>query len=175
MIEILEEIVREISKHPGLFVLELIQFLLLAGLLVFFIPRYLKKFLNDRKERIIEDLKRSEEAFEEHKIAEEEAKAIITRARENASQIIKEAEIEAQKEMEAIMKQAEEEVKDIIGRTKEAIDNEKRLMFKEMNEQLVSLIAKITRRYIEEALSEDEKRALTQKAIISGLEEIESI
>lgn len=175
MIEIFKEIVHEISEHPGLFILELVQFLLLAGLLAFFVPRYLKKFLIDRKERIIDDLKRSKEAFEEHRIAKEESEAIISSTREKASQIIKEAESEAQKEMEEVMKQADEEVKEIIGRTKEAIDNERRLMFKEMNEQLVSLIAAITRRYIEEALSEDEKRALTQKAIISGLEEIESI
>lgn len=175
MAELFKEILHEITSKPVIFIVEIIQFAILIGIFVFIAPRIVGKRLKERRERIIAELQEATKAKKEYAEATKEADAIVARAKEEARQIVRAAQESAKSESEATVVQAEQEAKDIILQAEQTIETEKNKVISEACEQLVSLVTVTTRRFLDEALTESERRALTQKIILSSLEEIEGI
>lgn len=175
MAELFKEAVHEITGRPLIFVAEVIQFAILIGIIFGVAPRIVGKRLKERRERIIAELQEATKAKKEYTEAKKEANAIVASAKEEARQIVRAAQENAKREREAAVVQAEQETKDIILQAEQTIETEKNKVISEACEQLVSLVTVTTRRFLDEALTESERRALTQKIILSSLEEIEGI
>jgi len=62
----------------------------------------------------------------------------------------------------------------ILLQARQAVETEQGRVAGDLSEQLVTLITLVTRRYIEESLTESERRAVTQKLILASLNEMES-
>ncbi|MFZ3063236.1 MAG: ATP synthase F0 subunit B [Actinomycetota bacterium] len=175
MAELFKEVLHEITGKPLIFIVEIIQFAVLIGIFILVVPRIVGKRLKERRERIIAELQEATKAKKEYIEATKEADTIVARAKEEARQIVKAAKENARREREAAVGQAEQEAKDIILQAEQTIETEKNKVINEACEQLVSLVTATTRRFLDEALTESERRALTQKIILSSLEEIESV
>jgi hypothetical protein len=66
-----------------------------------------------------------------------------------------------------------QEAEAILLQARQAGETEQSRVTSDASEQLVTLITLVTRRYIEEALTESERRAVTQKLILASLNELE--
>ena len=175
MVELFKEVLHEITSKPVIFVVEIVQFAALAGILAFAIQRIVGKMLRERRERIVTELRKASQVRKEYTATKKEADAVLARAKKEAREILKEAKENLTQERENAAVQAEQEAKEIVLQAERTIEAEKNQVLNETSEQLVSLVTVTTRRFIDEALTESERRALTQKIILTSLEEIESI
>jgi F-type H+-transporting ATPase subunit b len=173
MVEILKEVLHEITAQPVLFIAEIVQFSLLLGVILWVVPRFIGKRLNERRAKIAAELAEAEKAEMEYPRIKKEARVVIGRAEKEAREIIRIAKETVKKEREAAMAQADAEAKEIIHRAQETVEREKNRVIREASEHLVSLTTEITRRYLDEALTESQRRTLMEKAILQSLEKME--
>jgi F-type H+-transporting ATPase subunit b len=173
MSELIQEVLHEITGKPVTFAVEIVQFLLLVVIIRFLLPRLVGTNLKARRERIAAEIEKADQADAAYAEAQQQAAALMAEARREAQRIIEAAGIAAQEERRTGLDRAEQEANAILLQANQAIETEKGRVTGEASEQLVTLITLVTRRFIEESLTESERRAVTQKLILASLKEME--
>jgi len=173
MKELIQEVLRQISGEPLMFTVELAQFLLLVLIIRFLLPRIVGTALNERRKGIAAEVEKADHADAAYAEAQQQAAALVAAARAEARRTIEAARTAAQDERRAGLDQVEQEANAILLQARQAIETEKGRVAGEASEQLVTLITLVTRRFIEESLTESERRAVTQKLILASLNEME--
>jgi F0F1-type ATP synthase membrane subunit b/b' len=173
MIELIQEVLREITGKPLLFAVEFVQFLLLVAVVRFLLPRIVGRGLKERRERIAAEVQKADLADAAYAEAERQAAALIAEARAEARRGIEAARAAAQEERRTGLEQAEQEAKAILLQAQQTVETDKARVTGEASERLVTLITQVTRRFIEESLTESERRAVTEKLILASLKEME--
>ena len=173
MKELIQEALRQITGEPLMFTVEVVQFILLVLIIRFLLLRIVGTALKERRKRIAADVEKADQADAAYAKAREQAAALVDAARAEARRTIEAARIAAQEERRAGLDRVEQEANAILLQAGQAIETEKARVSGEASEQLVTLITLVTRRFIEESLTESERRAVTQKLILASLNEIE--
>ena len=173
MIELLNEALHEITGNPVDFAVEFFQFVILMAIISFYVPRYVGPRLRGRRVKIIAELEETARIEKEYVGAGEKAAGIVARARQEASDILSEAQEKARMEREAAVARTGQEVESIILQAKQNIETEKGIIRGEFSQLLVDLVAETTRRFMDEALTESERHALTQNMILASFERME--
>jgi F-type H+-transporting ATPase subunit b len=173
MKELIQEALRQITGEPLMFTVELVQFLLLILLIRFLLPRIVGTALKERRTRIATEVEKADQADAAYAEAQQQAAALVAAARAEAQRIIETARTTAQDERRVGLERAEQEANAVLLQAKQAIETEKGRVTSEASEQLVTLITLVIRRFIEESLTESERRAVTQKLILASLNEME--
>ena len=73
------------------------------------------------------------------------------------------------------MADAEREAAEIIGRARQTIETERAAVSSQTAEQMVGLVTAISRRFLDEALTDTERGALVEKLVVSSLRSIDSL
>jgi ATP synthase F0 subunit b len=173
MKELIQEGLRQITGEPLIFTVELVQFLLLILIIRFLLPRIVGTALKERRKRIAAEVEKADQADAAYANAQQEAAALVAEARAEARKIIEAARIAAQEERRAGLDRAVQEANAILLQAGQTIETEKERVVSEASEQLVTLITLVSRRFIEESLTESERRAVTQKLILASLDDME--
>ena len=173
MKELIQEALRQVTGEPLIFTVELAQFILLVLIIRYLLPRIVGTALKERRKRIAADVEKADQAEAAYAKAGQEAAALVDAARAEARGTIEAARAAAQEERRAGLDRAEQEANAIILQAGQAIETEKERVAGEASEQLIALITLVTRRFIEESLTEGERRAVTQKLILASLDEME--
>jgi len=173
MSELIQEAFREIIDKPLAFAAEVVHFVLLIVIIRFLLPRIVGTGLKERRRRIAADVEKADRADAAYTEAEQQAASLVAAAREEARKTIEAASAMTREERRAGLDQVEQEANAIIIQAHQAVETEKERVTGEASEQLVTLITLVTRRYLEEALTENERRAVTQKLILASLKEME--
>jgi F-type H+-transporting ATPase subunit b len=173
MRELIQEALHEITGEPLTFAAEIVQFLLLVVIIRFLLPRIVGTDLKERRRRIAAEVEKADHADAAYAEVKQQAAALVAAAREEARRTIEAAGARAQEERRDGLDRAEQEANDILLQAHQTVETEKGRVTSEASEQLVTLITLVTRRYIEEALTENERRAVTQKLILASLKEME--
>ena len=119
------------------------------------------------------EVEKADQADAAYAAAQQQAAALVAEAGAEARRTIEAAKAAAHDEREAGLDQAEQGARAILLQAEQAIEAEKVKVTGEASEELVTLITQVARRFIEESLSENERRAVTQKLILSSLKELE--
>jgi F0F1-type ATP synthase membrane subunit b/b' len=170
--ELLREFLHEITADRSRFLAEFVQSLILLAILGWAGRKAARKRLDARRARIVAELAEAEQAERDVGRLYEEVRSRGARAREEAPALLREAEAKAQQEREAAIGRIEAEAKELIGQAHQAVERDKTRVTRESAGRLVELTAEATRRYLDEMLTESERRALTQKAILASLAEL---
>jgi F-type H+-transporting ATPase subunit b len=173
MSELLQEALREIIEEPVTFVFEIVHFLLLVVIIRFLLPRLAGKTLAERRKRIAAQMEHADRADEAYAEAQRQAAAIMAEARAEAQRTREAGRTTAEHERRAGLDRVEQEARTIVLQARQSVETEKERVRSGISEQLVDLITLVTRRFIEEALTESERRAVTQKLILARLKEME--
>ncbi len=173
MRELIQEVLREITGQPLIYMVEVVQFLLLVAIAGFLLLRIVGHRLKERRERITAEVEKANRADAAYAEAQQQAAALVANARAESQKIIEAARTAAQEERRAGLDRIKEEADAIVLQARQAVETEKAKAAGEASERLVTLISEVTRRFIEEALTESERRAVTEKLILAGLKEIE--
>jgi F0F1-type ATP synthase membrane subunit b/b' len=170
--ELLREFLHEITGDPTRYLAELVQSLLLLGILGWAGRRSLRQRLDARRTRIVAELTEAEQAERDGSRLEEEARSRAARGREEAPALLHQAEADAEKERKAALDRIEAEAMELVAQARQAVEGDKVRVAREAAGRLVELTAEAARRYLDEMLTEAERRALTQKAILASLGEL---
>jgi F-type H+-transporting ATPase subunit b len=173
MKELIQEVLHEITAEPLIFTVEIVQFLLLVVIIRFLLPRIVGSNLKERRKHIAAEVEKANHADAAYAEAQHQAAALVAAARGEAQRTIEAAGITAQEERRTGLDRAEQEANAILLQAHQTIETDKGRVTSEASEQLVTLITLVTRRYIEESLTESERRAVTQKLILASLKEME--
>lgn len=171
--ETLREALREIAAGPAGFIADVVHFLVLAAVIAWWGRRAVARKLSGRRARIAAELVGAEQAERESTTLRGEAQAVIVRAEEEVSRLVQAAREEAEKEREAAIAEAQADAERTIRQARESVEREKAKVVMEASERLVRLTAQTARRYVDELLTESERRVVTEKAILEGLAEME--
>ncbi len=76
-------------------------------------------------------------------------------------------------EREAAGAAADAEAERVLAQARQTVEAERGRMLREAAERLVRLTSEVARRYLAEMLTEAERRAATEKAILDGLRRME--
>jgi F-type H+-transporting ATPase subunit b len=174
MEELFTDAIREITGQPLLFAAEVVQFLLLVVIVRFLLLRTVGKTLRERRERIAAEMERANRMDTECAEARKQAVSIVAEAHAEAQRIFGAAQAAADERRRTGLEQAECEANAIILEAQETIKTEKDRVVRQTSEHLADLLTLVTRRFVDEALTESERRALTQKLILTRLREMKS-
>ena len=172
MSELIQEVLLEITAKPLLFVVEIVQFLLLVFIVRLILIRVLGTTLKERRERIAADVEKADEADAAYAAAQQQAAALTAGALTEAKRSVEAARTAAQDERRLGLNEAEQEAKAILLQAQQTVETEKGRVAGEASEELVTLITQVVRRFIEETLSESERKAVTQKLILASMKEM---
>lgn len=175
--ELTKEVIHEITVDPGpvVFLVEVVQFLILAGGIWLLAKRLLVPMLERRREGVIQELDEAATAEERYAEAQREAIRIVAEAKQKAKERIREAKERAAASHEEVIAAAEEESVRIVEQARQTLKQEEDDAVATVHTKLVDLVTVATRNVLEEALSESERRDLVEKSVLSSLEELEGV
>ncbi len=159
------EILKNFGIEPVLLLAQIVNFLVILFLLKKFFFGPIVKVLDDRKKRIEESLKNADLIEENLKETEEKSTKILDDAQSQAQKIIADAKAQA----DAIAKQASADAR----KTQEAallsaaaqIEAQKQKMEDELQDQTLTLVAKVVQKVLGRNLKGAERDNLTRQAL----------
>jgi F-type H+-transporting ATPase subunit b len=173
--ELFAEVVAEITHNPLIFAAEVAQFLILVFALRLLAKRILGPMLERRRQQVLDDLAEADRADERVAEAHKEAKRIVAEANQQAQERIREAKEGAAAEFEQAVAAVGEEATNVVKQARQTLEQEETEAVSSVHTKLVDLVTVATRNVLDEALSEQERRDLVEKSVLSSLEELEDV
>ena len=166
-----EEHAEEVSEAEDLYpaVGELIVGLVAFLILFFFtwkwiLPRF-RQLLDERREQIQGELERAETTRREAEKLQEEYRAQLAGAREEANKVIEEARATAEQLRRDLQAKAEEEAQATVARAQDEIRSERDRAFQELRAQVGSIAVELAERVVGESLDEQAHQRLIDEFI----------
>jgi F-type H+-transporting ATPase subunit b len=145
---------------------QIVNFLILFGLLTILLWKPAKKRLDERREMLEQQRADAMRVAEQRANLEAERKEVLEEARKEADQIVE----KAQKQVEAMKKYALQEERTIRKQAQEEAQEHKERVLKDIREQLAPLAIAAAQKLIGETLDENRQRELLAE-FISGIKE----
>jgi F-type H+-transporting ATPase subunit b len=152
------------------FVVELIAFLIILGIIARYIAPYIQKAMRDRQEMIRQQAEDSDEAKRKLAEAEDAYKKALTEARVEAAQIRETARAEAQRTIEDVRVQAQEETARILARGEEQLARQRASVVRDLRAEIGTLAVELSEKIVDQRLADDREVSATVDAFIAGLE-----
>jgi F-type H+-transporting ATPase subunit b len=163
------EILNEFGFNTGLFLAQIVNFLILAFVFKKFLYKPILKVLEDRKKAIAKGIKESEEASAALASAEDERTKILQTASKESQKIIDETKKSAEEIRSQILESAQKDAEKMVAEAKKQSEMEMDRMRKEASDMSLQLSKSILERVITQLFSKSEQEILIKK----GLQEIE--
>lgn len=144
---------------------QLVNFLIVLGVLYQFAYKPILKILNERTEKIEKGLKDADVARKSLEMANEKEKEILNSAKKEARAILDEAGEAAKKIKEEIIFEAKNQSEQIQKETERKVEEEKIKMLKEVKGEIASLVVMATEKIIQEKLDENKDALLIQQSL----------
>lgn len=170
--DLLREALHEITADPARFLAEAGQSLVLIAILWWMGGRWLRPRLEARRARIIADLADADAASLDAARLRQEAGARMAGMADAAAMLVRQANAEAVHEKEAELARVEAEAEAIIAQATKSVERERARLAEDAARRLVALTAEATRRYLDEMLSDSDRRGITQLAIRASLAQL---
>lgn len=169
----LHEALREVAARPASFAAEIVQFVVLVVVVAWAARRPIAARLAKRRDRIAADLAGAAEADREAEGMRAEVEGVVARAEAEARALVEAARARATAERDAADVASRAEAERVLAQARDTVEAERRRVLQEASERLVRLTSETARRYLEEMLTEGERRAVTEKAILDSLRRME--
>lgn len=153
----------KLGVNLGFFLVQLLNFTILAIVLKVWAYDPIVKMLNDRKHKIAQGLEDARVAAEARANAEKEAQKIIAAAQAEANRRVAEATERAEKSAADVRAAAEEERKRILKSAEEDAALERNRILADLRGQVAALAIAAANKIIGEALDEKRQRALIEE------------
>lgn len=147
------------------FIGQLVSFLILLGLLIYFGYKPIRKMLEERSNRIKESMERAEAAKQEYARAQVEVEKQISEARDEGQSIIAQAKQEAEEFKEKARQEARQEAQVIIDKTRAELARERDKIVGELRREFADIVILAAERVISETLDKKRHRKLIEEAL----------
>ncbi len=146
----MESLLQAFGIDARLIVVQIINFVILVGLLSYFLYKPVLKVLADREEKIKQGIRDAEEAAQAKARALEEKQAVLSKAQQEASEIDARAKAHAESKEAEIVAQAHDKASNIV----KDVENKSALLKEQALKESEAEIAKLAILAAEKVLSE---------------------
>lgn len=169
----MEEAIRaaldSIAARPVPFAAEVVQAVLLVAIVAWLGRRPLERRLRARREKIAAALAEAASAERECGRIAEEARRVVESAEREAAAVVEAAREQAERDRASAAARVEAEARQAVDLARAAAQDDVARVAREASARLVRLTVLTARRYLDEVLTESERRALTARAISESL------
>jgi F-type H+-transporting ATPase subunit b len=156
------------------FIVELIAFLLILGILAKWVYPVIRKPIMARQALIAQQLEDAEAVKASLADARAEYQRALTEARNQAGQIRENARAEAQSSIEEMRTNAQEESARIVARGEELLANQRGAIVRELRGEIGSLAVELSEKIVNERLADDARVSATVDSFLADLERRDS-
>jgi F-type H+-transporting ATPase subunit b len=149
--------VEALGINPGFLIAQIINFLIVFGLLTAMVWRPMVNALEKRSETIEKGLEDARVAAEARANAEKEAESIKADARTEAQQIVAEGRERAEEANKSVKEAAEAEAEEIRQEARQKAEAERNQMLSDMRSQVVSLAIAASNKLIGESMDQQKQ------------------
>lgn len=147
------------------FIGQLINFLILLGLLTFFGYKPIRKMMDERSNRIKQSMEQAEATKREYEHAQVEVEKQISKARDEGQSIIGKAAQAGERAKEEARQKARKEAQAIVERTRSELERERDKIVDELRKEFVDTAILAAERVISETLDKGKHRRLIEKTL----------
>ncbi|MFQ5886274.1 MAG: F0F1 ATP synthase subunit B [Anaerolineae bacterium] len=148
---------------PALLISQIVNFLLLLLVLRFILYKPILNMLQERREKIKENLRYAEQVKEEAAAEREKHQKELEEARRQADEAIAQASKVSEEERKTILAEAKREAERVLSRAREEGELERKRILEEVRGQVALLAIAAAKRIIGEALDEERQRRLVNE------------
>jgi F-type H+-transporting ATPase subunit b len=152
------------------FIVEVIAFLVILGIIAKYILPYIQKPLAERQEIIRQQMEDADTTKAKLAEAEEAYKNALTEARVAAAEIRERARAEGQRIVEEVQQAAQEESERIIARGEEQLLRQRTAIVRELRAELGTMAVELSEKIVDQRLTTDDQVRATVDAFIAGLQ-----
>jgi F-type H+-transporting ATPase subunit b len=147
------------------FIGQLVSFVILLGLLIFFGYKPIRKMLDERSNRIREGMEQAEATKQEYERAQVTVQEEISKARQEGQAIIGQAAQMGEKVKEEARQEARKEAQAIVDRTRVELERERHKAVDELRKEFVDTAILAAEKVINETLDKEKHRRLIEEAL----------
>ena len=163
-IESLANTFEHFGVEPKLILLQLLGFLILAGVLYKFGIKPVVASMEERTQKISAGLKHAEEMQAKLAAAQQESAAIVKKASQEASRIVDDARKSSKEYVEKQTQEAAAKANDILQKAQQAIELEHKKMLADARGEIARLVVTTTERVLAKKLSDADRAAYNESA-----------
>ena len=147
------------------FIGQLVNFVLLLALLIFFGYKPIRRMLDERSNRIRQSMEHAEATKKEYENARIEVEKRISEARDEGQLIVGQAEKAGERIKEEAKGAARDEAKAIVEKAKSEIERDRNTMINELRKEFVDTAILAAETVMKETLDKEKHRLLIEKTM----------
>ena len=147
------------------FIGQLVSFLILLGLLVYFGYKPIRKMLDELANRIKESMEQAEATKQEYERAEVAVREQISKARQEGQAVISQATQVGDRFKEEAKEEARKEAQAIVDRTRVELERERDKAIDDLRREFADTAILAAEKVINEALDKEKHRKLIEEAL----------
>jgi len=158
-----------LTPDLGLFIWNLIAFLIVFIILKKFAWKPILKSLKEREDNIADSISTAEKVKEEMALLKNENEALMQKAREERSVLLKEAKIATDKMIAEAKEKARSEYDRILADAQQAIQQQKNAAIIDVKNQVGSLVIEVSEKILKRELSNKSEQEKFIKELADGV------
>jgi len=147
------------------FIGQMINFIILLTLLIFFGYKPIRKMLDERSDRIRQSMEQAEATKQEYENARIEVDKRISKARDEGQLMVGQAEKVGEKIKEEARQEARKEAQAIVEKTRVEIERERDNTINELRKEFVDIAILAAEKVISNTLDKEKHRLLIEKTL----------
>ena len=147
------------------FIGQMINFLILLGLLTFFGYKPIRRMLDERSNRIKQSMEQAEATKEEYEHARIEVEKQISKARDEGQAIIGQAAQAGERIKEEARQEARKDTQAIVDRARAELERERERVVDELCKEFVDTAILAAEKVISETLDREKHRRIIEKTL----------
>ncbi len=150
---------------PIQFLQQAVNFLILMLILRHFLYQPVRKFLDDRRQSIENDIAEAEKSREEAEEMRAELEQRLAEGRQEAREYLDNAVRRSEQVHEDLLNEAKQEAEQLKARAQEEIRRQQEQAWAELKDQVVNLSFQIASRVVQDSLDETRHKQLVQEVV----------
>ncbi len=158
-------LIKALGLDGRILLAQLVNFSILIFVLWRFAYKPVLGILEERRLKVDKSLDDAEEAASRLENANAESKQILLKSRQEASQIIEQAQIQAELRQKEVVRQAEESIGALMNKEREKIALEKEASLQQLKQELAALVLASLQKFLGENLNNDRDQEVVNKIV----------
>ncbi|MBD3250753.1 MAG: hypothetical protein GF381_04275 [Candidatus Pacebacteria bacterium] len=146
-------------------IFQIINFSIVIGALTFWLNKPVQKVLKERAEKIKKGQQAAEKAMEDRQLAAKAKEKALDQARNEADQMLNQAQQAAYQEKKKLMTQAEDELAEMKKKKVASWEKEKQAMTDKLRVEMINSVCEISKKVIDKSLSPKDHQQLIDQEL----------
>lgn len=151
--------------RPDLLAAQLLNFLIVLGVLWHFAYKPVMKLLDEREAKIAKSVKDAEAVEARVREFEVEREALLAAARKDAQELVTKAMAQSDERKTEMLDAAKREVERVIAKGKQQLMIDKETMLREARKDIVDIAVKAAARILHDGVSEQKSQSLAEEVV----------